>query len=143
MTKAGDPPTLNDEPEPTSIRATATPAARFFNQGSFACYEDALRKLSEWVHLAGNSGYAPDALAAWITISDRIRVQLATRTYWKHLTPRGRAREALGDTNRSPFVLCLVFRRGQVEVLTLDELARAHAPLLDLAPLLHAVNGAA
>ena len=137
MTKAGAHHTEIRQSDPTVPEATSTdsppqPMARFLNQGSFADYDTALRKLQDWIQLAEVAGYPVEVLAAWFTVSDKVRVQLATRAYWKHLTPRGRAREALGQATDSPFVLCLVFQRGAVEALTMDELARLHAPLLQL-----------
>lgn len=98
-------------------------AARFLNQGTFDSYAAALDELKGW---AARSGYPLSALAAWITVGSKIRIQLATRSYWKPLTPRGQAREALCRTECVNDVLCLEFRRGDVEAHQFDELRRAH-----------------
>ena len=142
MTKAGDSSIDQPQAEPTSIASPLKPAARFLNQGSFADYNTALLKLADWVRTADAMGYAADTLTAWITVSEKLRVQLATRSYWKHLTPRGRARDALEQVTHSRFVLCILFRRGTVQALPLDEVARIHAPLLELAQP-HPVSGVA
>ena len=104
--------------------ASAAPLpARFLNQGSFSSYADALTELRGW---ATRSGYPLRTLAAWITVGPRIRVQLATRVYWKPLTPRGQARDALSQCEAADDLLCLEFRRGQVVAHQLDELRRTH-----------------
>ena len=95
--------------------------ARFLHQGSFGTYAAALEQLRDW---ATCSGYPLSVLAAWITVSDRIRIQLATRMYWKPLTPRGQAREAL--CGAASDLLCLEFRRGHVETHQLEALAQLH-----------------
>src|SRR5687767_7663993 len=93
------------------VNAAAPPHARFLNQGSFGSYAAALEQLQQWATL---SGYPLSALAAWITVGEKVRVQLATRMYWKPLTPRGQAREALCQTAPASELLCLEFRRGHV-----------------------------
>src|SRR6187551_3080196 len=95
--------------------------ARFLHQGSFGTYLAALDQLREW---ATSSGYPLSVLAAWITVGDRIRIQLATRMYWKPLTPRGRARGALCAAASD--LLCREFRRGHVETHQLEALAQLH-----------------
>jgi hypothetical protein len=103
--------------------ATSQLAARFLNQGTFDSYAAALDELKGW---ASRSGYPLSALAAWLTVGSKVRVQLATRSYWKPLTPRGQARDALGHTEAVDDLLCLEFRRGYVEAHRFDELRRAH-----------------
>lgn len=98
-------------------------AARFLNQGSFDSYAAALDELKGW---AARSGYPLSALAAWITVASKIRIQLATRSYWQPLTPRGQAREALCRTESVNDLLCLEFKRGHVAAHQFDELRRAH-----------------
>lgn len=97
--------------------------ARFLNQGSFGSYAAALGELRGWATL---SGYPLSALAAWITVGQKIRVQLATRVYWKPLTPRGQARDALCHPETLNDLLCLEFRRGEVVAHQLDHLSRVH-----------------
>jgi len=101
--------------------APALRAARFLNQGSFSSYAAAVDELRGWV---ARSGYPLSDLAAWITVGQKIRVQLATRIYWKPLTPRGQARDALSGDGCVDDLLCLEFRRGQVVAHRLDELSR-------------------
>lgn len=98
-------------------------AARFLNQGTFESYATAIEELKGW---AARSGYPLSALAAWITVGSKVRVQLATRSYWKPLTPRGQAREALCPSEPAQDLLCLEFRRGHVEAHQFEELRRAH-----------------
>lgn len=107
---------------PGVTSATLLPA-RFLNQGSFASYAAALDELRGW---AARSGYPLGALAAWITVGQKIRVQLATRIYWKPLTPRGQARDALYRPESVDDLLCLEFRRGQVVAHQLHDLSRVH-----------------
>ncbi|HEY6723982.1 MAG TPA: hypothetical protein VI197_08115 [Polyangiaceae bacterium] len=97
--------------------------ARFLNQGSFASYAAALDELRGW---AQRSGYPLSALAAWITVGQKIRVQLATRVYWKPLTPRGQAREALCSSEVADDLLCLEFQRGHVVAHEFCALSRVH-----------------
>lgn len=104
------------------VSATLLPA-RFLNQGNFASYAAALEELRGW---ATRSGYPLCALAAWITVGQKIRVQLATRVYWKPLTPRGQARDALCRPESADDLLCLEFQRGHVVAHELSELSRAH-----------------
>lgn len=97
--------------------------ARFLHQGSFTNYAAALDELRGW---ATGSGYPLRALAAWITVGQKIRVQLATRVYWQPLTPRGQAREALCRPEATDDLLCLEFERGRVVAHELSALSRAH-----------------
>jgi len=108
----------------TGQSATSPLAARFLNQGTFDSYAAALDELKGW---AARSGYPLSALAAWVTVAAKVRVQLATRSYWKPLTPRGQARDALCRTGAADDLLCLEFRRGQVEAHQFDDLRRAHS----------------
>lgn len=110
------------EATPGVTSATPLPA-RFLNQGSFETYPAALEELRGWV---ARSGYPLSTLATWITVGQKIRVQLATRAYWKPLTPRGQARDALCRVEAANDLLCLEFRRGQVVAHQLSDLSRAH-----------------
>lgn len=110
------------EANPGATGAPLLPA-RFLNQGSFASYAAALDELRGW---ATRSGYPLGALAAWITVGQKIRVQLATRIYWKPLTPRGHARDALCSAESGNDLLCLEFQRGHVIAHELRELSRVH-----------------
>lgn len=114
--------------QPLELDLGTTPAdpphARFLNQGSFGTYAAALERLQEWAML---SGYPLSALAAWITVGEKVRVQLATRLYWKPLTPRGQARDALCLATPASDLLCLEFRRGHVEAHQLEGLALLHS----------------
>ena len=111
--------------QPLESMNTAGPLqARFLHQGSFCSYAAAIEQLQQW---ATRSGYPLSALAAWITVGEQIRVQLATRMYWKPLTPRGQAREALCQASPACELLCLEFRRGQVATHPLEALASLHA----------------
>lgn len=110
------------EASPGVTSATPQPA-RFLNQGSFDNYAAALEELRGWV---ARSGYPLSTLATWITVGQKIRVQLATRAYWKPLTPRGQARDALCGMETVNDLLCLEFRRGQVVAHQLSDLSRAH-----------------
>ena len=106
-----------------SVESSNGVAARFLNQGNFDSYAAALDELKGW---AARSGYPLSALAAWITVGSKIRIQLATRSYWQPLTPRGQAREALCRTESVDDLLCLEFERGHVEAHQFDALRRAH-----------------
>ncbi|HEU5077237.1 MAG TPA: hypothetical protein VFU02_23760 [Polyangiaceae bacterium] len=110
------------EANPEATSASLLPA-RFLNQASFGNYAAALDELRGW---AARSGYPLSALAAWITVGQKIRVQLATRLYWKPLTPRGQARDALYRPESVDDLLCLEFRRGQVVAHQLHDLSRVH-----------------
>ena len=118
--------------EPDLDVNTADPLhVRFLNQGRFGTYAAALERLQEW---ATRSGYPLSVLAAWITVGEKVRVQLATRMYWKPLTPRGQAREALCQMASASDLLCLEFRRGHVEAHQWEALARLHSASVRPAP---------
>ncbi len=113
-----------DEPSDSAPRwGSCSVTGRFLKQGEFENFASALIALKDWLVRANASGYASDRLAAWVTVSDKVRVQLATRSYWRKLTPRGPARDALAESDASDCLRCLVFRRGQVVSALLDELA--------------------
>jgi hypothetical protein len=122
-----------DQPLETNLGVnTADPLhARFLHHGSFGTYAAALEQLRDW---ATCSGYPLCALAAWITVGEKIRVQLATRLYWKPLTPRGQAREALCQAVPASDLLCLEFRRGHVETHELDALVGLHGATVHPTP---------
>jgi hypothetical protein len=105
------------------VTSAAPLPARFLNQGSFDNYAVALGELRGW---AARSGYPLSALATWITVGQKIRIQLATRAYWKPLTPRGQARDALCSSEAVNDLLCLEFRHGQVVAHQLGDLSRVH-----------------
>lgn len=112
------------ESSPKHTEEPVRSPARFLNHGSFGAYATALEQLDDWASTAANAGYALSTLAAWITVGQKVRVQLATRVYWQPLTPRGQARDAL-RAHDTQDLLCLVFQKGHVETFRLADLLRA------------------